>query len=81
MLMKRQFLHLSVFHCDECHGPVVTASLAVRENEISKETDKEEIGSMCLSCGHKQSRATEPGVMRHFPPTEWHAANTIDPRP
>jgi hypothetical protein len=38
--MKRQYLHLSVYRCDQCQGPVVTASLAVRENEISKETDK-----------------------------------------
>jgi hypothetical protein len=66
--------------CDQtAQGAVVTASLAVRENEISKETDKQEIGAMCLACGHKEGRATEPGVARHFPPTEWHAANTIDP--
>jgi hypothetical protein len=58
--MTRQYLHLSVFQCDECQGRVVTASLAVGENEISKETDKREIGAMCLSCGHKQSGATEP---------------------
>jgi hypothetical protein len=37
--MRKQYLHLSVYSCDQCDGPVVTGSLAVRENEISKETD------------------------------------------
>ncbi len=37
--MRKQFLHLSVYSCDKCSGPVVAGSLAVRENEISKETD------------------------------------------
>jgi hypothetical protein len=79
ILMKKQYLHLSVFRCDNCQGPVVAASLGVRENEISKETDKQEIGAMCLACGHKQIGATQPGIARHFPPTEWAAANTVDP--
>jgi hypothetical protein len=51
----------------------------VRENEISKETDKRELGARCLACGHQQIASTVPGVARHFPPTEWYAANTIDP--
>jgi hypothetical protein len=37
--MKKQYLHLSAYSCDNCRGPVVSGSLAVRENEISKETD------------------------------------------
>jgi hypothetical protein len=37
--MRRQYLHLSAYSCDKCTGPVIAASLAVRENEISKETD------------------------------------------
>ena len=37
--MKIQYLHLSAYSCDKCTGPVVAGSLAVRENEISKETD------------------------------------------
>lgn len=69
--MKKQYLHLSVYRCDLCQGPVVTASVGVRENEISRETDKQEIGALCLSCGHKQINATAPGVARHFPPIEW----------
>jgi DNA-directed RNA polymerase subunit RPC12/RpoP len=77
--MKRQYLHLSVYRCDKCQGPVVAASLGVRENEISKETDRRELGARCLACGHQQIASTAPGVARHFPPTEWHTANTIDP--
>ena len=77
--MKRQYLHLSVYRCDECQGPVVTASLAVRENEISKETDRRELGARCLACGHKQIASTERSVARHFPPTEWQTPGTIDP--
>jgi DNA-directed RNA polymerase subunit RPC12/RpoP len=77
--MKKQYLHLSVYRCDECQGPVVAASLGVRENEISKETEQQEIGAMCLSCGHKQIRATATGVARHFPPTEWQAVSALIP--
>src|SRR3954447_6221796 len=57
--MKRHYLHLSVCRCDKCHGPVVTGSLAVRQNEISKETEKQEIGAICLSCGYRQNTAIE----------------------
>jgi hypothetical protein len=77
--MKRQYLHLSVYPCDKCEGPVVSGSVAVRENEISKETDIRQIGAICLSCSHRQSRATEPGVARHCPSIEWQSINAIDP--
>jgi hypothetical protein len=77
-LMRKQYLHLSVYRCDQCQGPVVTGSLAVRENEISKETEKQEVGAICISCGNRQSKVTAPGVTRHFPPTEWQAADAID---
>jgi DNA-directed RNA polymerase subunit RPC12/RpoP len=79
MQMKRQYLHLSVYRCDTCQGPVVTASLAVRENEISRETDKRELGARCLACGHQQIASSVPGVARHFPPTEWQGASTVNP--
>ena len=46
--MKRQYLHLSAYVCDECAGPVIAGSTAVRENEISKETDLREGGAICL---------------------------------
>jgi hypothetical protein len=58
--MKKQYLHLSVYFCDKCEGPVVSGSVAVRENEISKETDVREIGAICLSCGHRQSKPALP---------------------
>ena len=76
--MRKQYLHLSVYRCDQCQGPVVTGSLAVRENEISKETEKQEVGAICISCGYRQSKVTAPGVTRHFPQTEWQAADAID---
>jgi hypothetical protein len=75
--MKRQYLHLSAYSCDKCTGPVVAGSLAVRENEISKETDVRQVGSICLSCGHRQSKATEAGVTRDFPPVQWEPMKSI----
>jgi hypothetical protein len=76
--MKRQYLHLSAYSCDKCTGPVVAGSLAVRENEISKETDIRQVGAICLSCGHRQSKGTEAGVTRNFPPVQWESMNAID---
>lgn len=75
--MKRQYLHLSAYSCDKCAGPVVAGSLAVRENEISKETDVRHVGAICLSCGHRQSKGTEAGVIRKFPPVSWEPMKTI----
>jgi len=77
--MKKQYLHLSAYSCDKCNGPVIAGLLAVRENEISKETDIREVGAICLSCSHRQSRATAPGTARHFPPIEWKPIDAIDP--
>jgi DNA-directed RNA polymerase subunit RPC12/RpoP len=65
--MKKQYLHLVAYACEKCRGPVVSGSLAVRENEISKETDIKDLGARCLSCGHQQNKATEPGVIHDFP--------------
>jgi hypothetical protein len=76
--MKRQFLHLSAYPCDECASPVIAGSLAVRENEISKETEIRQVGAICLSCGHRQNRATEPKRARHLPPVEWDPVVTIE---
>jgi hypothetical protein len=75
--MKKQYLHLSAYSCDKCAGPVVAGSTAVRENEISKETDIREVGAICLSCGHRQNQATEPGLTRNFPPTQWESMKAI----
>ncbi|MGA8430542.1 MAG: hypothetical protein WB729_12030 [Candidatus Sulfotelmatobacter sp.] len=69
--MKKHYLHLSTYPCDKCAGPVVAGVLAVRENEISKETDITQAGAICLTCGHRQDTATEPTRARHLLPIEW----------
>jgi hypothetical protein len=76
--MRKQYLHLSAYSCDGCGGPAVAGSLAVRENEISKETEIRQVGAICLSCGHRQGKMRELGVTRHFPPVEWKSANLTD---
>jgi len=75
--MKRQYLHLSAFHCDKCEGPVVSGSLAVRENEISRETNVTQIGARCLACGHKQGEASAAGITCRCPPVEWQPVKTL----
>ena len=62
-------------------GPVLAGSTAVRENEISKATDLREVGAIGLSCGHRQSQATEPGLTRYFPPTPLELTKEIDASP
>jgi hypothetical protein len=69
--MRKQYLHLSAYPCDVCAGPVVAGAVAVRENEISRETDIRQVGAICLSCGHRQSGPTEPARARHLPPIDW----------
>jgi DNA-directed RNA polymerase subunit RPC12/RpoP len=69
--MKKHYLHLSVYRCDKCQGPVVNGSLAVRENEISKETEKQHIGASCLSCGYRHKVMPEGTPARHFLPVDW----------
>ena len=76
--MRKQYLHLCVYLCDKCKGPVVSGSLAVRENEIVRETEIRQVGAICLSCGHRQSKIEEFGITRQFPPVEWESANLID---
>lgn len=76
--MRKQYLHLSAYPCDKCNGPVVAGSLAVRENEISKETDIRQVGAICLSCGHRQSKSTDVDNTRNFPPARWESMNAID---
>ena len=76
--MKKHYLHLSAYVCNKRKGPVVSGWLAMRENEVSKETDIRQVGAVCLSCGHRQSKMTEPGITRQFPPVGWEPANLID---
>jgi hypothetical protein len=72
--MRKQYLHLSTYPCDMCGGPVVAGAVGVRENEISRETGIRQVGAICLSCGHRQSQATEPARARHLLPMEWEPA-------
>jgi hypothetical protein len=76
--MKKHYLHLSAYPCDTCAGPVIAGSTAVRENEISKETDIRHVGAICLSCGHRQDKATEPARARHLLPIAWEPASLTD---
>jgi hypothetical protein len=76
--MKKQYLHLSAYTCDVCSGPVVAGSVGIRENEISKEIQIGSVGAICLSCGHRQDKATEPERVRYFFPIEWEMASIRD---
>jgi hypothetical protein len=76
--MRKQYLHVSVHSCNKCQGPVVSASLAVRENVISKETDIRQVGAICLSCGLRDHNANGGVNVRHFPPMEWEAERAAD---
>jgi hypothetical protein len=73
--MRKQYLHLSAYTCDVCSGPVIAGSLGVRENEISREIETSTVGAICISCGHRQDKATEPGRLRYFFPIEWESVN------
>jgi hypothetical protein len=76
--MRKQYLHLSAYACDKCAVPVIAGSLAFRESEMSKETNIKQVGSVCLSCGNRQSQATEPEPARHLSPMEWHSESAIE---
>jgi len=79
--MSKHYLHLSAFPCDRCAGPVIAGSTATRENEISKETDIRRVGQpICLSCGHRQEKATEPARERHLLPISWESMSPVDTR-
>ena len=76
--MRTQYLHISAYSCERCRGPVISGSTAVRENEISKEIEVRQVGAICLSCGHRQSKASGPGGTRDFPLVQWDVNNAID---
>ncbi len=75
--MRKQYLHLAVYLCDACAGPVIAGSLGVRENEISKETDIRQVGTICLSCGHRPSTSTASTRVRDLLPMEWAPTDTV----
>jgi hypothetical protein len=76
--MRKQYLHLSVYLCDKCHGPVVAGTVAIRENDISKETELTHVGAICLSCGHRHTIVGDTGIARQLPPIEWHSEKLIE---
>ena len=76
--MRKQYLHVSVHSSNKCQGPVVSASLAVRENVISKETDFRQVGAICVSCGLRDHNANGKVRVRHFPPMEWEPEGAVD---
>jgi hypothetical protein len=77
--VRTHYLHLSAYPCDTCSGPVIAGSTAVRENEISKETNIRKVGTpVCLSCGHRQETATEPARVRHLLPIAWEPVVATD---
>jgi hypothetical protein len=69
--MRTNYLHLSAFTCDECDGPVISASSLTRETEIQRATDIRQIGSVCLSCGKRYVGLPSSGVVRDVAPFEW----------
>jgi hypothetical protein len=73
--MKKQYLHLCAYPCDECGGPIIAGAVAIRENEISKETDIRQVGAICLTCGHRQASDSDTSRIRHLLPIEWNPVN------
>jgi hypothetical protein len=69
--MKKQYLHLSAYVCLNCFGPVISGTLAVRENEISQETGIKKVGAICLACGQRQDVTNDSNCVREFSPIEW----------
>ena len=78
--MRTNYLHLSAFTCDECDGPVISASRSTRETEIQRATDIRQIGSVCLLCGKRYVGLPSSGIVRHIAPFEWHSgtSRTLD---
>jgi len=75
--MRKEYLHLSLYQCNKCGGPVIVGSVAVRENEISKETEKRALGTICLSCNDRPSQVSGIKPAREFAPVEWQASTGI----
>lgn len=53
-------------------GPVVAASLGIRETDITREVDIRHIRGVCLYCGNQQDTRTSP--VRDFYPAQWNLA-------
>ncbi len=70
--MRTQYLHLCAYPCEKCKGPVIAASLGIRETNITREVDIRHIPAMCLYCGNQQETRTTP--VRDFFPAQWDLA-------
>lgn len=80
----KHYLHLSVFPCEKCNGPVIAGLLGTRLNDISQETDIRKVGAACIACGFRPEQAIEPEVQRCLRPVEWmwqmkHDAEPVGP--
>lgn len=69
--MRKEYLHLCVYACQRCEGPVAKAWVGIKENEISRETGIQQVGAICVACGHRQSKPSQENCSRHFAPVEW----------
>jgi hypothetical protein len=76
--MRKQYLQLTAYRCGRCAGPFVAGSLEVHEDEAPSQAMW--VGAICLSCGHKQSGATESTYARQFSPVEWEPVAVIESR-
>ncbi len=76
--MRTHYLHLCVFACIACNGPVISGSTATKETEIQRETDIKQIGTVCLSCGKRYGSLPISRTVRHIAPFEWNSAELAD---
>ena len=73
--IRKQYLHLSLYRCENCKGPLIAAAVGTRESEISRESELKPLGSACLSCGNRQPAQSDN--VRHFPPVQWETPESI----
>lgn len=76
--MQRHYLRLAAFACNACKGPVISGSFTTRENEIQRETDIREIGSVCLSCGKTYSSIPVTSRVLYIAPLDWEEPYSAD---
>ena len=65
------YLHLSAFPCEKCSGPVVAGWFGTRHDHISKETEIQQVGAVCLACGFRPQIMVEPLAGHRFRPVKW----------
>lgn len=65
------YLHLLAFPCDHCQGPVVVGWIGKRADDITKETQINGVGAICLLCGARPQAVIDPSLALAFRPVEW----------